>query len=402
MASMSVSGVVSGMDWDSMIDEIITNAAKPAQPQVSKKTNLTNKKSLFEEMKVTMNTLQSSLSPLKLPSTYKAKEIEIERLDTAGSSYKGVLTATVNADAEVNVWEVEVKQLATAQTNRSKQITASNLASTLSGVSGSTFYVNAGGQKIGIEVKSDDTLQSLKSRINTTLKTLDNPIHVTASVVDNKLILKSDYTGLGAFTAEETINYNSTGINTLSGFSVDDSNRSNVSIVNGSTKYTYGTDFEIVNGNEIRWKQYDRSAEVALNDTVNVKYTMAANDVYTASGTYRTNEVDLSKLSWVDNGTLASRLEITDGTDTYKYGQDFTITNGKVVWLEEASETTNEPSSYTVTYNKSEVKTAAASATKSAVGPTSYTVSYSTTTPIVSVTATSTGQQYVQNYSFDG
>ena len=102
MASMSISGVVSGMDWDSMIDEIITNAAKPAQVQVSKRQNLTNKKSLFEEMKVTMNSLQSSLTPLKLPSTYKAKQVDIERIDTNGS-YKGVLTATVNADAEVNV-----------------------------------------------------------------------------------------------------------------------------------------------------------------------------------------------------------------------------------------------------------------------------------------------------------
>ena len=102
MASMSVSGVVSGMDWESMIDNIIETAAAPAQPKVNKKTNLTNKKSLLEEMKVTMNSLQSSLSPLKLPSTYKAKTIDIERIDTSGS-YKGVLTATVNADAEVNV-----------------------------------------------------------------------------------------------------------------------------------------------------------------------------------------------------------------------------------------------------------------------------------------------------------
>ena len=153
MATMSVSGVVSGMDWDSMIDEIITNAAKPAQVKVNKKTNLTNKKSLFEEMKVTMNSLQSSLSPLKLPSTYKAKTIDIERIDTSGS-YKGVLTATVNADAEVNVWDVKVNKLATAQINRSKQITSSTLASTLNGLSSSTFYVNMGGQKVAIDVNA--------------------------------------------------------------------------------------------------------------------------------------------------------------------------------------------------------------------------------------------------------
>ena len=353
MATMSVSGVVSGMDWDSMIDEIITNAAKPAQVKVNKKTNLTNKKSLFEEMKVTMNSLQSSLSPLKLPSTYKAKTIDIERLDST-KSYKGVLTATVNADAEVNVWDVEVKQLASAQTNRSKQITASNLNSTLSGVTGSTMYINAGGQKIGVEVKSSDTLESLKSRINTTLKTLDNPIHVTASVVDNKLILKSDYTGLGAFTANETINYSSNGVNTITGFSVSDDTRENVKITNGSTTYTHGTDYVIVNGNEIRWKKFDQSKEVALDDTVTVKYNMAAEDKYEKTGTYGSSEADISRLSMIDNGTLSSRLKITDDNNvTYTYGKDFTLdSSGKVVWLEESEATTNEPDSYTVSYSE--------------------------------------------------
>ena len=374
MASMSVSGIVSGMDWESMIDEIITNASKPAQPQVAKKTDLTNKKSLFEEMKTMMNSLQSSLSPLKLPSTYKAKEIEIERLDST-KSYKGVLTATVNADAEVNVWDVEVKQLATAQTNRSKQITASNLNSTLSGVTGSTMYIEAGGQKIGVEVKSNDTLDSLKSRINTTLKTLDNPIHVTASVVDNKLILKSDYTGLGSFTATETINYSSNGYNTLTGFTVSDDTRENVKITSGSTTYTYGTDYEIANGNEIRWKKYDQSDEVALNDKVTVKYNMAAGDVYTATGTYGDKEAEISGFTPSDN----SRLKITDGTNEYVYGKDFTITNNKVVWLEEEESTTNEPSSYTVNYSKTVQDSSSTSGTKSGTqaAPTSYTVSYS-------------------------
>ncbi|MBR4195090.1 MAG: flagellar filament capping protein FliD [Synergistaceae bacterium] len=378
MASMSVSGIVSGMDWESMIDEIITNASKPAQPQVAKKTDLTNKKSLFEEMKTMMNSLQSSLSPLKLPSTYKAKEIEIERLDST-KSYKGVLTATVNADAEVNVWDVEVKQLASAQTNRSKQITASNLNSTLSGVTGSTLYIEAGGQKIGVEVKSSDTLESLKSRINTTLKTLDNPIHVTASVVDSKLILKSDYTGLGAFTASETINYSSNGYNTLTGFTVSDDTRENVKITSGSTTYTYGTDYVIANGNEIRWKKFDQSKEVALDDTVTVKYTMAADDVYTNKGTYGTKEANTSSFNVIDNGTIASRVKIVDDNGkTYTYGKDFKIVNSKVVWLEEEESYTNEPSSYTVSYTNTAQKSYTASGTKASATstPASYTVQY--------------------------
>ncbi|MBR0257086.1 MAG: hypothetical protein IJQ58_05050, partial [Synergistaceae bacterium] len=392
MASMSVSGVVSGMDWESMIDSIIETAAAPAQPKVNKKTNLTNKKSLLEEMKVTMNSLQSSLSTLKLPSTYKAKEIDIERIDKTGS-YKGVLTATVNADAEINVWDVKVNKLATAQTNRSKQITSSTLSSTLNGLSSSMLYVTMGGQKVGINVNSSDSLQTLKSRINTTLKTLDNPMAITASVVDNKLILKSDNTGLGTLSNSETINYNMTGVNKLSTMSISDDDVDKVSIYKGTSKYTIHKDYTIVNGNEIRWKQYDRSNEVNIGGTAEVKYTMSADDVYEASGTYGTSEAEISGFSMTDNGTLSKRVKIVDENNVeYTYGEDFTIKDGKVVWLEEEEATTNEPDSYTVSYSKttSESYSAEGEKTSATSTPTSYSVQY--TNDILSSTSLTYGR----------
>ena len=37
MASMSVSGIVSGMDWEGMIDSIIESASSAAYVQVNKK-----------------------------------------------------------------------------------------------------------------------------------------------------------------------------------------------------------------------------------------------------------------------------------------------------------------------------------------------------------------------------
>ncbi|MBQ7219347.1 MAG: flagellar filament capping protein FliD [Synergistaceae bacterium] len=371
MASMSISGVVSGMDWESMIDEIITAAAKPAQVQVSKRTNLQNKKSLFEEMKVMMQSIQTSMTSLKLPSTYKAKAVDIERVDNSGS-YKGVLNATVNADAAVNVYDITVQQLAAAQTNRSKQITGSTIASTLlnGGVSGkeSKMYITAGGQKIGIDVYSTDSLQSLKSRINTTIKTLDNPLDLTASVVDNRLIIKSDNTGLGTKTVEGTVRggYNSNGLSSLKGLitnadsdatidiAVSDDDLDRLTVRSGSTTYTRGEDYDVVNGTEIRWRQYDESTHVAIGDSVNVKYTMAAGDVYTATGTYGSSEAEITGFTMKDNGTLADRLSITDAYGkTYTYGEDFTITDGKVEWLK--TETVSGiPKTYTVSLKKTE------------------------------------------------
>ncbi len=345
MASMSVSGVVSGMDWESMIDNILESAQKPAMVQVNKKTNLTNKKSLFEEMKVTMNSIQTSLSPLKLASTYKAKEIEIERIDTSGS-YKGVLTATVNADAEVNVYDLKVNQLATAQANRSKQITSSTLKSTLGNIESSKMYINAGGQQIGIDVYNTDTLESLKSRINTTLKTLSTPLAVTASVVDNKLILKSDYTGLGTTSVTGTTRdkYNSSGFTDLgtiitnadsgayTNIVVDENNLDNLKVMSGTKTYSLHTDYEVVN-NQIRWKQYEDTDNVKLGESVSASYTMGVGDVFGKTVKKTSGTTDSVSLGFdvIDNGTLSQRMSITGKNVTTTTETKTSLSSGEEV-----------------------------------------------------------------------
>ncbi|MBQ7578884.1 MAG: flagellar filament capping protein FliD [Synergistaceae bacterium] len=355
MASMSISGVVSGMDWDSMIDSIIESAAEPAQVQVNKKTNLTRKKSLFEEMKVMVQGIQNSMTSLKLPSTYNAKEIEIERLDS-NASYKGVLTATVNADAEVSVHELEVQQIARAQTNRSSQITSSTLGG--AGVTDSTLYISAAGQKIGVDVYSTDTLQSLKSRINNTLKTLDTPINVTAYVSDNKLLLRSDYTGTGETSVEETISYSLNGYNKLSDILVDEGNESSLSI----SGYTQGTDYVVVNtpeGSEIRWNLYEDTDEVKLGDSISATYTFGAGDVFDSS----VMDISATKGSSTESTKSVSsllgftpkyyeNLKIKDSNGAiYTYGKDFTINDsGAVEWLQSETISKKPSGTYTVNY----------------------------------------------------
>ena len=204
MADMTVSGIVSGMDWEGMITQLVENAQKPAQVQMNKRTNLTNKKALFEEMQELTEKMQSSLTSLRLSSTYEAKKVDLDRLDSNASA-KGVLTAKVNADAKPGVYTVEVKQLAKAQTIRSNQLTSALGTSALGGAETSTLWISNMGQKVGVEVKATDTLKSLASRINATIKTLSTPMNLTASVVDNRLIFKSDNTGLAETTSTETV-----------------------------------------------------------------------------------------------------------------------------------------------------------------------------------------------------
>ncbi|MBQ7069435.1 MAG: hypothetical protein IJM82_09765, partial [Synergistaceae bacterium] len=328
MASMSVSGVVSGMDWESMITSTIEAAQEPAMVKVNKRTNLTNKKSLFEEMKVMMQSIQTSLTSLKLPSTYKAKDIEIENMGTG--SYKKILTATVNADAEIGVHTLEVKQLATAQTNRSKQI-SSTLKSTMGSLESSKMYINVGSQKIAVDVYNTDTLESLKSRINTTLKTLSTPVNVTAAVVDNKLVIKSDSTGLGTTTVEGTLpnKYNAGGRNSLesiitnagsgatTNIYVDGDAAENLKVSSGGSSYTIHEDYEVVN-NEIRWKQYKDTDEIKLGDSVGATYKMAANDKVVKTVTRGSGDTDTVSLNFTpsdnSNFKIAAKEVSTSGS----------------------------------------------------------------------------------------
>ncbi|NLL37370.1 MAG: hypothetical protein GX256_07615, partial [Fretibacterium sp.] len=194
MADFTISGIASGIDWNSMLDRIMEKAKKPAYVVLEKRDTLERKKGLFEEMKVAMQKLQSSLAPMKMDSTYKAKEVEIGRLDSNGS-YKGVLTATVNADAEVNVHDLEVLQLARSQVQRSNSITGALsgvFTGPLYGLSSAGFWLSTGGRRLRVTAQATDTLASLAHKINHMLKTQETPVGVTASVVDDRLVLKSD------------------------------------------------------------------------------------------------------------------------------------------------------------------------------------------------------------------
>lgn len=359
MADMSISGIASGVDWDGMMAKILERAKKPAYVMLEKRDTLERKKSLFEEFRIALQKLNSTLSPLKLPSTYKAKGLEIERTDRSGS-HKGVLTATVNADAAVNVYDLEVLKLAKSQVQRSNAFTG-NLGGAftgpLSGLSQSAFWVHIGGKKLRIEVNAADTLESLAKRINTALKTQRPPMGVTASVVDNKLILKSDATGLGKDTQKVVMTRSSGAYDLLEALAVDPSGEVVIKSKDGSKTWKQGVDFDIVAGNQIRWRDHEPQT-VPAGATYQVKYQAAVGDVYVTGGAAYgpedivrgAGDVDKDVLSFTPRtGLTAADISIKDknGAD-YVYGTDFTIDGKSVKWRG-----TNRPTegvAYKVTY----------------------------------------------------
>lgn len=350
MADMSISGIASGIDWESMAEKLLEKAKAPAYAVLDKRDKLESKKSYYEEFRVALQNLQTTLSPLKLASTFKAKTIEIDRLDSS-ASYKSVLTATVNADAVIDVHDLEVLKLAKGQTQRSNQLSGGQLSSVftsangLNGVNNSYFYINAGGKKIRIAVSSQDTLDSLAKRINAELKNQTSAVGVTASVVDNKLILKSDNTGLGTSNLKNTIKRSINAYDTLD-FLPDSSaiNGGKLVVKRTSDGKTYkeGVDFDIVD-NQIRWRDY-QSDYVPAGGVYQATYTAGGTETYTAQGKRASSgNTDEGVFSFTPQNP-STTVSITG----YTYGTDYVVDGKNIRWL-----STNKPaegSSYNISY----------------------------------------------------
>ncbi|MDR2180388.1 MAG: flagellar filament capping protein FliD [Synergistaceae bacterium] len=373
MPDMSITGIASGIDWDSMVTKLLESAKKPALVMLDKRDRLEQKKSLWEELRVSMQALQASLPSLKLSSTFKAKQVEIERIDR-NTSYKGVLSATVTADAAIAVHDLEVLQLARGQENSSKTFSSSsNLSSIFTGsTTSSYFYVNAGGHKVRIDVAKTDTLTSLAEKINLKLKTQVPPLGVTASVVtqgnNEQLVLKSDNVGLGQISHTATITRSVNAYDTVA-FSLNPNNTDpnvepptftldmELGGVNGGTVtikgengtvYTAGVDFDIVSGNRIRWRTHDPLVPPP-GAVYYDEYTAYAGDTYEVTATRSSGgNVDTGVLPFAPRS--GATVTINDGVNTYSAGSDFAFApDGSIHWLKDFYKPA-DGASYTVTY----------------------------------------------------
>ena len=335
MADMSISGIASGVDWDGMMAKILERSKKPAYVMLEKRDKLERKKSLFEEFRIALQKLNSSLSPLKRPSTYKAKEVKIERLDRSGS-YKGVLTATVNADAAVNVHDLQVVKLAKSQVQRSNAfggtLDGAFSSGPLNGQSQSAFWIAMGGKRLRIEVNSTDTLESVAKRINTTLKTQRPPLGMTASVVDNKLILKSDATGLGTDTRKVAMARSADIYDTLEGLFADAADEVVVKSKDGNKTWKRGVDFDIVAGNKIRWRDYEPQT-VPAGATYKVNYRAAGNVVYKNDVLRGAGDEDANALPFVPADITRLAVKDASGSVTYAHGTDFVLDGKNIRWI---------------------------------------------------------------------
>ncbi len=168
MAGLALSGLASGFDWKSLVDQLMTLERAPIDRiEVEQSTN-TLRGSALKEIGTRLATLQTAAQALKTPATFSSRTASLP----AGSAW----STTVASGTALGSYRLAVSQLATAARregagditgglNTTSDVTGLTVATlrTASAVTAGTFSVN--GQKV--TVATTDSLASVFAAIGT-------------------------------------------------------------------------------------------------------------------------------------------------------------------------------------------------------------------------------------------
>jgi flagellar hook-associated protein 2 len=176
-STFAVSGIASGLDTKSIIDQLMSIEQQPMKLIQGRQTALSSKMAAVQSIKDVITTLQGSMAALADRSRMNSKVASTDTLSTSPT----VLTASATADAINGSFKVTVNQLATstrvASTSPMGGVIDAN--ATLANA-GFRYSVNQGVFQINsqtITVDGTTTLNSMISAINS------SGANVTASLV---------------------------------------------------------------------------------------------------------------------------------------------------------------------------------------------------------------------------
>lgn len=224
--SITVSGLGSGLTYDSWITQLVAIKQKEIDAVSASVTKITNKGNALNSIETDYTNLNTAIETFT--KALASKDVFNQK---AVSSSSSSVTATVDANAKVGTVNVTVDTLATATTAQSSYAVASfaDSSTKLSSISGGAiqagkFSVYVGGQKSTIDITADETLGDV-------LTSLNGITGLSASLsADGKLTI-----GASSGTATPTVTV---------GSSSDTSNFSNIMALTPTTNLgvtTYGS-----------------------------------------------------------------------------------------------------------------------------------------------------------------
>jgi flagellar hook-associated protein 2 len=203
--STAISGLVSGFDWNSLIDQLIEVERAPEKQMQTEQSTLANKNNAFSSLKTQLSVLQNRVNVLKDSNLYDSR--------TAASSDSSLGTATVSAGSPIGTFNFNVINLATSSVLKGKADVGKKLSSSddVSGVTLSTAgfsnAVTAGTFTVNgkqVTIATSDTLKGVFDKISAATS---GDVTATYSSADDKITLQSGTGSVVLGSAADTSNF---------------------------------------------------------------------------------------------------------------------------------------------------------------------------------------------------
>ncbi|MBI5575339.1 MAG: flagellar filament capping protein FliD [Deltaproteobacteria bacterium] len=156
MATFSVGGLSSGIDYNSMIEQIMKLERQPITRLESKKADYNKKISVYGELSSKLAALKTAANALRTASSFYAKN--------ASSSDDAVFTSTAASSAAVGNYSISVTTLAQAHRIASSPVAAETTV--VSSATGNFSFTVGGGAATTVVVSTETTLENLRDAIN--------------------------------------------------------------------------------------------------------------------------------------------------------------------------------------------------------------------------------------------
>ena len=167
--AISFSGLASGLDTSGWVDALVSVKQDRVKEYQQDLLELKNVKTTLNDTRSSFSSLRTALE--KITDVKFGGTFDLFGKNTAKSANESIFTATANANAARQSYDISVQQLAT-QTKATSLEAASSVAddSTILsniGITKGTLTVYVNGAKTSIDIEKDDTLGDLKADLAT-------------------------------------------------------------------------------------------------------------------------------------------------------------------------------------------------------------------------------------------
>jgi flagellar hook-associated protein 2 len=157
MAVFSFSGLATGIDTGSLVDELVKIRRRPLDLEIARRDGRQATRDAFATLESKLRAVKTALTDLRTPQDVLVK--------TASSSDTGVLTASAGTGAADGLTTVTVSQLATAS-RATAGAGLSAVTDTVASATGTFEFTVGGGDTQTVNVTSSTTLQELVDAVN--------------------------------------------------------------------------------------------------------------------------------------------------------------------------------------------------------------------------------------------